>query len=55
MKIKPNCKRCVYYYITWNKDQPHGCKLYGFKSQQIPSLVIKRETRDDCKGYIPKN
>lgn len=52
--MKPNCKVCMYYYVTWNNKQPHGCKLYGFKSLQIPSVVIRVQTREDCNGFSPK-
>ncbi len=35
------CQKCLYYYVTWEKERPHGCKAYGFKSQLIPSIVVK--------------
>ncbi len=30
------CKNCINYYITWDKKFPHGCKLWGIKSMQMP-------------------
>ncbi len=50
-----NCKKCIYYYVTWIKNQPHGCKAYGFKSQLIPSLVVKQNSGMQCSFFMPKN
>ncbi|WP_228197956.1 uracil-DNA glycosylase [Poseidonibacter antarcticus] len=48
------CQKCIYYYVTWEKNKPHGCNAYGFKSQQIPSLVVKRSSKMDCNFYKQK-
>ncbi len=49
-----NCRRCIYYYVTWEANQPHGCKAYGFKAKQIPSMVVKRESGMDCAMFQEK-
>lgn len=49
------CQKCVYYYVTWEVGKPHGCKAYGFKSTQIPSVVVKKSSGSNCKLYIQKN
>lgn len=28
------CVRCAYFYITWEKKFPYGCKAMKFKSKQ---------------------
>ena len=38
------CQRCVHYYVTWEKNKPHGCHAYGFKSDKIPSIVVKQSS-----------
>lgn len=48
------CQKCIHYYVTWEKNKPHGCNAYGFKSQQIPSLVVKRSSKMDCNFYKQK-
>lgn len=53
--IRINCKKCVHYFVTWEKSKPHGCKVYGFKSQQIPSLVVKGSTGQPCQAYQEKH
>ncbi|MEA3373007.1 MAG: uracil-DNA glycosylase [Campylobacterota bacterium] len=49
-----NCRRCAYYFVTWEKSKPHGCKAYGFKSQFIPSQVVKQSSGTDCSYFVPK-
>lgn len=48
------CQRCRHYFVTWEKGQPHGCRAYGFKSKQIPSVVVKQSSGHDCSYYSPK-
>ncbi len=52
--IRINCKKCIHYFVTWESSQPHGCKAYGFKSKQIPSLVVKGSTGQSCQVYEEK-
>jgi len=48
------CQRCKHYYVTWEKNKPHGCRAYGFKSQAIPSLVVKQSSGTNCNFYEDK-
>jgi len=48
------CQRCTNYYVTWEKNKPHGCRAYGFKSQQVPSVVVKQSSGSDCNFYEVK-
>ena len=50
-----NCRKCKYYFVTWQKDKPHGCKAYGFKSQQIPSMVVFQSSGTKCSLFTQKN
>lgn len=50
-----NCRRCEFYFVTWEKNKPHGCKAYGFKSQQIPSIVVFQSSGTDCSLFKEKN
>ena len=50
-----NCRRCEFYFVTWEKNKPHGCKAYGFKSQQIPSLVVFQSSGTDCSLFKQKH
>lgn len=54
MQSKIVCQKCIYYFVTWEAVKPHGCKAYAFKSQQLPSTVVKSSSGDDCKLFSPK-
>lgn len=54
MEKKIICQKCRFYYVTWEKSRPHGCKAYGFKSLPIPSIVVKRNSGLDCTFYQKK-
>ncbi|HIP11713.1 MAG TPA: uracil-DNA glycosylase [Arcobacter sp.] len=55
MNTRIICQRCTYYYVTWQTNQPHGCKAYGFKSKQIPSTVVRQSSGTTCSFYTPNN
>lgn len=48
------CQKCNYYFVTWEQNKPHGCKAYGFKSFNIPSVVVKNSSGESCKLFSPK-
>lgn len=49
-----NCIKCKNYYVTWDNSLPKGCKLFGFKSRQLPSVLVKQATGAECKNYEEK-
>ncbi|WP_443661950.1 uracil-DNA glycosylase [Clostridium sp.] len=51
---KTNCCKCIYYYITWDPTYPKGCKLYGFKSANSPSILVKKSSGIACAKFTPK-
>ena len=55
MEKKIICLKCVYYFVTLEAGKPHGCRAYGFKSQLIPSLAVKRSSGDECNFFTLKN
>ena len=54
MNKRINCRHCKYYFVTWEPRQPHGCKAYGFKSQQIPSMVVFKSSAKECTLFEEK-
>ncbi len=49
-----NCKRCYYYFVTWESQKPHGCKAFGFKSHLIPSMVVRQSSGTNCQKFMDK-
>jgi len=50
-----SCNGCLYYYVTWDPKTPKGCRYFGFKSVQMPCIVVKKSTGQDCNMYTPKD
>ena len=42
------CNRCVYFYITYKKERPWGCKKFGFISKFIPAIEVFSTTGIEC-------
>ncbi|MDD3148819.1 MAG: uracil-DNA glycosylase [Candidatus Riflebacteria bacterium] len=43
-----NCRDCQYFYVTWEVSAPYGCKAHGFKSSQLPSMVVFSSSGEHC-------
>ena len=50
-----NCRRCEHYFVTWEAGKPHGCRAYGFKSPQIPSMIVFQSSGTECSLFKEKN
>jgi hypothetical protein len=49
------CRTCQYYYITWDKHFPYGCKQLGFKAAIEPAVVVWQTTGQRCPAFIKKS
>ena len=49
-----DCYKCKYYYVTWDKHFPHGCKAMKFKSKQFPSTVVFVSSNKECLLFKKK-
>lgn len=49
-----NCQKCIYYFITWDNKFPYGCKLFGVKSRQLPSVIVYKSLGKVCDNFIEK-
>ena len=48
------CGRCQHYFVTYDPKRPRGCKKFGFKSLQSPSLEVFAATGTNCAHYEEK-
>ena len=39
--MRIDCHKCIYYYVTWNPNFPHGCRAMGFKSRRYPINEVR--------------
>ena len=43
-----SCYGCSYFFITYKKGRPWGCKKFGFISNFIPSSLVFSTTGIEC-------
>ncbi len=53
--MNPNCNRCKHYFITFDKSASKGCKIFGIKSNTLPSTIVKSANGRDCNGFELKD
>jgi hypothetical protein len=53
-KQKSNCPQCQHYYVTWDRNFPKGCKVYRFKSKNLPSELVYEATGILCEYFAEK-
>lgn len=51
---RPECLRCVHYFVTWEPAQPRGCRAYEFKSSDLPSDVVLASSGKPCQLFTRK-
>lgn len=49
-----DCFQCQHFFITWDANQPRGCKAFGFKTKQLPSVVVLESSGEPCLKFFPK-
>ena len=49
-----NCFHCIHFFITWEPELPRGCKLFGFKTAQMPSVAVFNYSGVKCEGFKRK-
>ena len=42
------CSGCYYFFITYKKNRPWGCKKFGFISKFIPAMEVFSTTGTEC-------
>ncbi|WP_108306088.1 uracil-DNA glycosylase [Metalysinibacillus jejuensis] len=52
--MRVNCFQCHYFKVTWDVNNPRACAAYGFKTKQLPSVVVKQSSGMDCMKFVPK-
>lgn len=49
-----DCRKCRFYFVTWRKAFPHGCRAMGFKSLEFPSYLVKKVSGEECLMFEAK-
>ena len=51
---RPDCMACRHFYVTWEPAHPRGCRAFGFKTRELPAVVVKRESGRECQAFEAK-
>ncbi len=46
-----DCFQCRHFFITWDKTFPNGCKVFGFKTKQLPSVAVQQASGAFCAAF----
>ncbi|WP_243458091.1 uracil-DNA glycosylase [Sporosarcina sp. Te-1] len=49
-----NCFKCRHFFVTWDPQHPRSCKAYGFKTRELPSIVVRRSSGMECMHFAQK-
>lgn len=52
--MQPNCFKCRHFFVTWDQQNPRGCRAYQFKGKAIPSTIVKSSSGMDCLKFEKK-
>ncbi|RUM40230.1 MAG: uracil-DNA glycosylase [Desulfocapsa sp.] len=51
---RPNCIKCIHYYVTHIHNKPHGCRAMGFKCIQNPAVLVFSSSHMECQLFQAK-
>ena len=51
---RPHCQQCQHFGVSWEPRMPYLCRLFGFKSRQLPCLEVLRNDGCLCRGFLKK-
>ncbi len=52
---KVNCFECRHFIITHEPARPYACQAIGFKSRELPSAAVLRNSGVACLLHDPKD
>ena len=47
----PDCLRCIHFEVSWDPSFPRGCKLFGIKCRNQPSMEVFLSTGKHCFAF----
>lgn len=50
----PNCFHCLHFYVTHEPAHPYGCRRMGFKSRELPAMVVYKSSGLHCQLFSAK-
>ena len=51
---RPNCWKCEFFRISWDRKFPYKCEALGFKSQSLPCIQVMSIDGRPCQAFQVK-
>ena len=51
---KVDCYSCQHFELTYQLPLNKICQSFGFKSEELPAIIVYKSTGHICNGYLPK-
>jgi len=48
------CRKCKHFFITWDPKNPYGCRIFGMKTKQMPSVEVFATSGKECLKFQKK-
>lgn len=48
---RPQCLRCVHFFITYDPFFPNGCRAMNFKSRGLPQDEVRAASGAGCLSF----
>ena len=45
------CQKCRFFYVTWDRSFPYGCRSMGFKGKIMPYLMVFQASGKPCMAF----
>jgi hypothetical protein len=52
---KVDCFQCIHFVVTWDPRFPRACRLFDFRTSQLPSVAVFKSSGLPCEGFERKN
>jgi len=47
--------KCQHFFVTYDKNRPRGCHLFGIKSRLLPSKAVFNSSGAHCPAFQLKD
>lgn len=51
---RPDCYRCLHFFVTWDAHFPRGCRKFNMKTRRMPSEEVFEADGRDCFYFSAK-
>ena len=50
-ELRLNCRGCRHFFVTYEPQNPWGCRKFGFKGKNLPAQIVYRATGMQCAYF----